>query len=87
MRSCGVRELKEHTSEVLRRVSETGEAIEITVRGRPVARLIPVPPDVDEIARSVEALRELDRVAEEIGAQVQGPVDVREIMHDIRREL
>jgi prevent-host-death family protein len=36
-----VRELRNHVSEVLRRV-EQGETIEVTVQGRPVALLTPI---------------------------------------------
>jgi prevent-host-death family protein len=42
MTSVGVRELRQRASELLRLV-ERGETIEITDRGRPVARLGPVP--------------------------------------------
>lgn len=42
MTSVGVRELRQRASELLRLV-EQGETIEITDRGRPVARLAPVP--------------------------------------------
>jgi prevent-host-death family protein len=45
VRSIGVRELKVHTSRILRRVRERGEAVEVTYRGRPVARLIPISSD------------------------------------------
>ena len=38
----GVRELKEHTSEVVRRVREDHETVDITFRGEVVARLVPV---------------------------------------------
>jgi prevent-host-death family protein len=40
MSSVGVRELRQNASAVLRRV-EAGEIIEVTDRGRPVARLVP----------------------------------------------
>ncbi len=40
MVSVGVRELRQRASELLRRV-EAGETIEITDRGRPVARIVP----------------------------------------------
>jgi prevent-host-death family protein len=40
MRSIGIRELRQHASRYLRDV-EHGETIEITDRGRPVARLVP----------------------------------------------
>jgi prevent-host-death family protein len=42
MTSVGVRELRQRASELLRRV-EQGETIEITDRGRPIARLAPLP--------------------------------------------
>src|SRR5207245_9379782 len=41
MRSIGVRELRQQASRYLREV-ERGEAIEVTDRGRPVARLVPI---------------------------------------------
>jgi prevent-host-death family protein len=41
MKSIGVRELRQRASEYLRQV-ETGRAIEITARGRPVALLVPL---------------------------------------------
>jgi prevent-host-death family protein len=42
MTSVGVRELRQRASELLRLV-EQGETVEITDRGRPVARLMPLP--------------------------------------------
>jgi len=42
MGSVGIRELRQHASELLRRV-ERGETIQITDRGRPVALLAPLP--------------------------------------------
>lgn len=41
METIGVRELRQNASDYLRRV-EAGETIEVTNRGRPVARLVPV---------------------------------------------
>lgn len=43
MVSVGLRELRQNASELVRRV-EAGEEIEITVAGRPGARLVPVRP-------------------------------------------
>jgi prevent-host-death family protein len=53
MDEIGVRELKATLSQVLRRVSR-GEQVRVTVRGRPVADIVPAgaPPSAD-------ALREL----------------------------
>ena len=42
MESVGVRELRQNASALLERVA-TGETIEITNHGHPVARLVPVP--------------------------------------------
>ncbi|MBA2506283.1 MAG: type II toxin-antitoxin system prevent-host-death family antitoxin [Thermoleophilaceae bacterium] len=41
MRAIGIRELRQHASRYLREV-ERGATIEVTDRGRPVARLVPI---------------------------------------------
>lgn len=45
MESIGVRELRQHASRYLERVRH-GETLEVTDRGRPVARLVPVGADL-----------------------------------------
>jgi prevent-host-death family protein len=42
MRAIGIRELRQQASRYLRDV-ERGETIEVTDRGRPIARLVPIP--------------------------------------------
>lgn len=42
MDEVALRELRNHTSDVLHRV-EAGEELTVTVSGRPVARLVPLP--------------------------------------------
>lgn len=42
MTEIALRDLRNHTSEVLRRVEE-GEELDVTVNGRAVARLVPLP--------------------------------------------
>jgi prevent-host-death family protein len=66
MERIGVRELNQNTSQVLARVSG-GETIEITDRGRPVARLVPVGDETASLARLVAS----GRAVAPIGA---GPV-------------
>lgn len=44
MERIGIRELRQYASEFLRRVAK-GESFEVTDRGRPVARLVPVDND------------------------------------------
>lgn len=42
MRRIGIRELRQNASEYIR-AAEAGETLEVTDRGRPVARLSPLP--------------------------------------------
>lgn len=44
MDRIGVRELRQHASRYLERVAQ-GESLEVTDRGRPVARLVPITVD------------------------------------------
>jgi prevent-host-death family protein len=44
MKTIGVRELRQHASRYLKEVA-AGESIEITDRGHPVARLVPISGD------------------------------------------
>lgn len=48
MERIGVRELRQHASRYLARV-RAGETIEVTDRGRPVARLVPVEETWDDL--------------------------------------
>ncbi|WP_444948635.1 type II toxin-antitoxin system prevent-host-death family antitoxin [Micromonospora ureilytica] len=56
MERIGVRELNQNTSQVLARVSG-GETVEITDRGHPIARLVPVSDDRSVLAKLVVAGR------------------------------
>ena len=56
MERIGVRDLNQNTSQVLARVSG-GESLEITDRGRPIARLVPVGDDRSTLANLVAAGR------------------------------
>jgi prevent-host-death family protein len=68
MRTVGIRELKQRTSQVLRELRESGQEIEVTHHGRVIARLVPVHP-APARARPAAAWSMLDRVAREIGAR------------------
>jgi prevent-host-death family protein len=52
MRSIGVRELRQNASKYLRDVKR-GETVEVTERGEPVARLVPVPGKESTVDRRV----------------------------------
>jgi prevent-host-death family protein len=57
MRTIGVRELRQHASRYLEQVA-AGESIEITDRGHPVARLVPITGDPwEDLISAGEVLR------------------------------
>ena len=56
MERIGVRELRQNASRYLARVAN-GEAIEVTDRGRPVARLVPVPTGENALAELIRSGR------------------------------
>ena len=69
MAAIGIRELKQTTSKVLRRVRERGEEIDVTYRGEVIARIVPVARASKARARATRAVwDDLDRLAREIGA-------------------
>lgn len=65
MDRIGIRELKERTSEILRRVREDGEQFEVTYHGEPVAQIVPTQRKVD-----AESLAEYWRQWDAIGAEL-----------------
>ncbi|MBI2322139.1 MAG: type II toxin-antitoxin system prevent-host-death family antitoxin [Chloroflexi bacterium] len=86
MSTVGVRELKIHASHILRRV-RAGEVVDVTHRGRVVARLLPVGPaePSDEEAACVWA--DLDQLAAEIGACWPADATAADAVREGRREL
>jgi len=86
MTTIGVRELKERTSQVLRRVRERGEEIEVTHHGRVVARLVPVARPRPRRSASA-AWSTLDRVAREIGTRWPKGWSAVRAVREGRREL
>jgi prevent-host-death family protein len=87
MREVGVRELKQHASELLRAVREKRESITITYRGKAVAQLVPV---VEQEATREEARRvwkEMDELAKKIGRHWPKGVSAVEAVREQRREL
>jgi len=87
MITVGIRELKQQTSQILRRVREKGETIEITYRGEAVARLVPValPEPTNEEVSAV--LMNLEDLSAEISAKWPEGVSALDAIHDVRREL
>jgi len=86
MASVGVRELKQRTSEVLRRLRERGEPVDVTFRGEVVARLVPVVRRRSGRPRAAAAVwTEIDRLAEEIGARWPDGVSAADAVAEQRR--
>lgn len=89
MDSIPVRELNQHTSAVLARVAN-GESLEITVSGRPAARLVPI--DANSSIRADLISRGRLIPASDPGPLTLPPgepdltVDSTEIISDLREE-
>lgn len=87
MSEVGIRELKANASELVRRVREDGEIIDITYYGEVVARLIPVR-QAQTSAEELERLwANMDQLAAEVGARWQGEPNAVEAVREGRREL
>lgn len=86
MASVGVRELKEHTSEIVRRVREDGETIDITYRGEVVATIQPKQQLDPERRRAFwERQRALSReLSKHLGDE---PIDVLALLDVERQEI
>ncbi|MDP9373281.1 MAG: type II toxin-antitoxin system prevent-host-death family antitoxin [Chloroflexota bacterium] len=91
MQAVGVRELKEHASEILRRVREGRETIEVTYRGKVVARLVPVAPaespGLSDPSETAAIWASIDELAEKISARWPEGVSAADAISEDRREL
>jgi len=92
MRSVGIRELRERTSEIIGWVRDEGQEVEVTYYGRVVARLVPAPsgpaspaPAGETSGSSVWA--DLDQLAADIGARWPEGVTAAGAVAEGRREL
>jgi prevent-host-death family protein len=92
MALIGVRELRQKTAEVLRRVQQEGQAFVITQQGRPVALLSPLDQEKieAEILRSArqsvsDGWRVYHQLAEEIRKAWPAGLETQTLMDDIRR--
>jgi prevent-host-death family protein len=85
MITIGVKELKEHLSEVLHEMQTTGQIIGVSNRGRIVARLVPVRPAQDNKHNPRATIASLDELAAQISANLPADVSVEDVINDIRR--
>ncbi len=94
MSIVGIEDLQEHAEDLLRRVAESGETIEIIHHGRVAARLVPpvsLKPDEDaraeRDANDLATWARLMRRGEEIGRTWPEGVSAVDAIRDVRREL
>ncbi len=85
MADIGVRELKIHASEIVKKVKEKRVRYIVTLRGRPVAAIIPI----EEVQTGSEsqdsAWDELVSLGLQIGQNWQSDQSSTEILSDMRR--
>ncbi len=84
-----VRELKGQLSRILRDVREEREEYLVTYRGRVVARISPVGPMREQVEEEKvqKIMRDLDRLAAEIGEKWPEGVSAVEAVREGRRDL
>lgn len=82
----GIRELKERTSEIMRRVREDSQRYEVTYHGRTIAWIVPVAEPETSLAPE-EWLREWDELSKAISADWPEGVSAVDAVREQRREL
>jgi len=85
MPDIGVRELKTHASEIVRKVKEKGLPYIVTHRGRPVAAIVPVEEVPAGAQNAASAWDELVSIGEKIAQGWQSDQSSTEILSDMRR--
>ena len=88
MKTVGIRERKEHTSEILRELQQNKETVEVTNRGEVVALLIAVNKPKHSLEPPDRAIwTDMDRLTAEISARWPKDVSAVDAVRDVRREL
>ncbi len=85
MPEIGVRDLKIHASEIVRRVKEKRERFVVTYRGRPVATINPVEEVSPMLESGPSAWDELVSLGQQIGQNWQSEQTSTEILSSLRR--
>ncbi|HEY2930977.1 MAG TPA: hypothetical protein VGK99_04460 [Acidobacteriota bacterium] len=85
MKTIGVRQLKNETSRVIRKLREAGKPIGITYRGEVVAQLTPVRPAHVVLRREKAVWANLDQLAAEIGRHWPRKINAAKAVRQGRR--
>ena len=87
MLEVGERELKQRTSDILRRVREEHETVTVTRRGKAVARIVPVE-DREAAQAEAEAIwARMRELSKEISASWPDGLSAVEAVREQRREF
>lgn len=85
MADIGIRELKIHTSEIVRKVKEKRMRYIVTHRGRPVAAIIPIEEVQPGSESETSAWDELVSLGQQIGQNWESDQSSTEILSGMRR--
>jgi prevent-host-death family protein len=85
MAEIGVRQLKIHASELIRKVKENRMRYVVTHRGRPVAVIIPIDEAKLPAESGISAWDELVSLGEQISQNWQAEKSSTDILSDMRR--
>jgi prevent-host-death family protein len=85
MADIGIRELKTHASEILRKVKEKRARYIVTHHGRPVAAIIPIDEVQPAAVAEGSAWDELVSLGQEIGQNWQAQQTSTELLSEMRR--
>ena len=86
MHTIDAQELQDQTHEILRRVREQGETVEVSYLGEIVARLVPVAAQEPDAKREPE-LADLEHLRAEIASKWPVGVSAVEAVREVRRDL
>ena len=84
-KEIGIRELKRHASELLRRVREEGATYTITYRGKRIAQITPTHEEEFDQEKFDRIWTEMDELAKEIGKKWPKGVSAVDAVREQRR--
>jgi antitoxin (DNA-binding transcriptional repressor) of toxin-antitoxin stability system len=84
MTKVGIKQLSDHTSEIVRRVRENQETIELTYRGQVFARIVPAIPKEWELSFE-DGWERRRRLAEEAGKHWPAGLSAADAIAEDRR--
>jgi antitoxin (DNA-binding transcriptional repressor) of toxin-antitoxin stability system len=74
-------------SEILERVRDEQQVVEVTYHGQAIARIVPAPPGPPVPEEVAAILRDMDTLAAEIGRRWKGEPSAEAAVAEVRREL